>query len=79
MSETTPTSARSSMRPVGRTASPGLGTDTTAGVPSPRRGEGLLPPVARPSLQGRLVALGVAELTARALEQRYDRAGGRCA
>jgi hypothetical protein len=73
MSEPTPASALPSMRPAGRTTSPRAGSDTAAGVP-PRRPEGLPPPPARPSPQGRLVALGVAEPTARSLIEQHGEA-----
>jgi hypothetical protein len=73
MSEPTPASALPSMRPGGRTTSARAGSDTAAGVP-PRRPEGLPPPPARPSPQGRLVALGVAEPTARSLIEQHGEA-----
>jgi hypothetical protein len=43
MSEPPPASALPSMRPAGGTASPRAGSDTAAGVPPPRRPEGLPP------------------------------------
>jgi hypothetical protein len=73
MSEPVPPSASPSARPARRTGPAGRSADSAGSGPSPRAPQGLPPPSASRSPQERLVALGVAEPTARALVKRYAR------
>ena len=69
MSETARPSALPTMRPASQPTTPPAGD--SAGGPASRRPVGVPPPSGSMTPQARLVALGVAEPTARALEQRY--------
>jgi hypothetical protein len=73
MSEPVPPSALPSGLPARRAGPTGRSADSAGSGPSPRAPQGLPPPSASRSPQERLVALGVAEPTARALVQRYSR------
>jgi hypothetical protein len=72
MSEAVPPTSRPTARPPGSSAAAVRPGDGAGSAPTAARPVGLPPPTKTPSPRERLVALGVAEPTARALVKRYE-------